>query len=94
MTAPTHVTFGALSYFVVAAALQWQPSAAAVVTAALGSLLPDIDLPTSAVGRPFFPVSKAINEQIGHRTLTHSVIGVILLLTMLSPLLFFDDLIV
>lgn len=94
MTAPTHVTFGALSYFVVAAAMQWQPSTAAVATAALGSLLPDIDLPTSAVGRPFFPISKAINEQIGHRTLTHSVIGIMLLLTMLSPLLFFDSLIV
>jgi inner membrane protein len=94
MTAPTHVTFGALSYFVMAAAMQWQPSTAAVATAALGSLLPDIDLPTSAVGRPFFPISKALNEQIGHRTLTHSVIGIMLLLMMLSPLLFIDSLIV
>jgi inner membrane protein len=94
MTAPTHVAFGALSYFVVAAALQWQPSTAAVATAALGSLLPDIDLPTSAVGRPFFPIAKAINEQIGHRTLTHSGIGIMLVLVMLSPLLFVDALIV
>lgn len=94
MTAPTHVTFGALCYFVTAAALQWQPSTAAVATAALGALLPDIDLPTSAVGRPLFPIAKALNEQIGHRTLTHSVVGIVLLLTMLSPLLFVDSLIV
>ena len=93
MTAPTHVTFGALCYFVTAAALQWQPSTAAVATAALGSLLPDIDLPTSAVGRPFFPISKALNEQIGHRTLTHSVVGIFLLFLILSPLVFLDSLI-
>lgn len=94
MMASTHITFGTFSYFVVAAAFQWQPSTAAVATAAIGSLLPDIDLPTSAVGRPFFPISKAINEQIGHRTLTHSVVGIVLLLVMLSPLLFVDALIV
>jgi inner membrane protein len=93
MTAPTHVTFGALSYFVVAAIAQWQPSTAAVATAALGSLLPDIDLPTSAAGRPLFPIAKALNEQIGHRTLTHSLVGIFLLLLILSPLFFIDSLI-
>jgi inner membrane protein len=93
MTAPTHVTFGALCYFVAAAALQWQPSTAAVATAALGSLLPDIDLPTSAVGRPLFPVARALNEQIGHRTLTHSFLGIFLLVVILSPLFFLDSLI-
>jgi len=93
MTAPTHVTFGALSYFVVAAIVQWQPSTAAVATAALGSLLPDIDLPTSAVGRPLFPIAKALNEQIGHRTLTHSFVGIFLLLLILSPLFFVDALV-
>jgi inner membrane protein len=93
VTAPTHVTFGTLSYFVVAAMLQWQPSTAAVATAALGSLLPDIDLPTSAVGRPLFPLAKALNEQIGHRTLTHSFVGIFLLLLILSPLFFIDSLI-
>ncbi len=93
MTAPTHVTFGALCYFVTAAVAQWPPSTAAVATAALGSLLPDIDLPTSAVGRPLFPLAKALNEQIGHRTLTHSVLGILLLLLILSPVFFVDSLI-
>lgn len=93
MTAPTHVTFGALCYFVTAAALQWPQSTAAVATAALGSLLPDVDLPTSAVGRPLFPIAKALNEQIGHRTLTHSFVGIFLLLLILSPLFFLGSLI-
>jgi inner membrane protein len=86
MTAPTHITFGALCYFVTAAALQWPVTMGTVATAALGSLLPDIDLPTSAIGRPLFPISRAINEQLGHRTLTHSLLGVLLISVMLLPL--------
>jgi inner membrane protein len=86
MTAPTHITFGALCYFVTAAVMQWPVTTGAVATAALGSLLPDIDLPTSAVGRPLFPISRALNEQIGHRTLTHSIIGILLLVMILLPL--------
>lgn len=86
MTAPTHITFGALCYFVTAAAMQWPVTTGAVATAALGSLLPDIDLPTSAVGRPLFPIARAINEQLGHRTLTHSIVGILLLVLILLPL--------
>lgn len=86
MTAPTHITFGALCYFVTAAVMQWPVTTGAVATAALGSLLPDIDLPTSAVGRPLFPIARAINEQLGHRTLTHSIVGVLLLVMILLPL--------
>jgi inner membrane protein len=86
VTAPTHITFGALCYFAVAAIAQWPVTTSAVATAALGSLLPDIDLPTSAVGRPLFPVARIINEQLGHRTLTHSIVGVLLLVLILLPL--------
>ena len=85
MTAPTHITFGALCYFVTAAVMQWPVTTGAVATAALGSLLPDIDLPTSAVGRPLFPLSRALNEQLGHRTLTHSIVGILLLVLILLP---------
>jgi inner membrane protein len=50
-----------------------------VVATTAGSLLPDIDLPTSAIGRPFFPIASWINpRKIGHRTLTHSLLGVML----------------
>jgi inner membrane protein len=86
MTAPTHITFGILSYFVTAAAMQWPVTTGAVATAAFGSLLPDIDLPTSMVGRPLFPIARVINEQLGHRTLTHSIVGIFLLTLILLPL--------
>lgn len=86
MTASTHITFGVLSYFVTAAAMQWPVTTGAVATAAFGSLLPDIDLPTSAVGRPLFPIARVINEQLGHRTLTHSIVGILLLVLILFPL--------
>ncbi len=86
MTASTHITFGVLSYFVTAAAMQWPVTTGAVATAAFGSLLPDIDLPTSAVGRPLYPIARVINEQLGHRTLTHSIVGIFLLVLILFPL--------
>jgi inner membrane protein len=86
MTAPTHITFGALCYFVTAAAMQWPVTTGAVATAAFGSLLPDIDLPTSAVGRPLFPIARILNEQLGHRTLSHSIVGILLLVLILLPL--------
>jgi inner membrane protein len=86
MTAPTHITFGALCYFVTAAAMQWPVTTGAVATAAFGSLLPDIDLPTSMVGRPLFPIARVLNEQLGHRTLTHSIVGILLLVIILLPL--------
>lgn len=93
MTAPTHITFGALCYFVTAAAMQWPVTTGAVATAAFGSLLPDIDLPTSMVGRPLFPIARILNEQLGHRTLTHSIVGILLLVLILLPLLLLAPLI-
>jgi len=43
--------------------------------AAVGSLLPDIDTPASAIGRLFAPLSVYIERRFGHRTITHSLIG-------------------
>lgn len=40
---------------------------------AVGSLLPDIDTPESLLGRKIKPISKPLNNTIGHRTYTHSV---------------------
>lgn len=42
----------------------------------VGSLLPDIDHPTSTLGRKVFlkPISLVINKVFGHRTITHSLI--------------------
>ena len=53
--------------------------------ASLGSIMPDIDKPTSKVGRNIFinPLSKVIHKQFGHRTITHSVILSVLFLSIL-----------
>ncbi|MBI6546076.1 MAG: metal-dependent hydrolase [Cyanobacteria bacterium NC_groundwater_1444_Ag_S-0.65um_54_12] len=60
MTAPTHAAFGTLCYFIVAACLWWTVSPTVAASAVLGALLPDIDIPTSALGRPLFPLAGAI----------------------------------
>ena len=45
---------------------------------ALFSLIPDIDHPQSTLGHYIKPVSKFIKEKIGHRTVTHSGLWMIL----------------
>lgn len=49
------------------------------VGSVIGSLAPDIDMPTSAIGKPLKPISKLINRTFGHRTITHSGFWLILL---------------
>ncbi|MBK8184414.1 MAG: metal-dependent hydrolase [Candidatus Competibacteraceae bacterium] len=51
---------------------------------AVASLGPDVDLPTSKVGRLFFWLSVPLERRFGHRTVTHSVVG--LLTVALYPL--------
>ena len=41
---------------------------------AIGSLLPDIDEPSSYVGRRSFGISGKVKEAFGHRGMTHSLI--------------------
>ena len=50
----------------------------------LFSVLPDIDIPCSAIGKLFFPISRRIYSKFGHRNVTHSLIFMVFLT---SPLL-------
>jgi inner membrane protein len=50
---------------------------AAIVTVLIGSILPDIDMPTSPVGWVFKPLSNWIYARYGHRTITHSIFALI-----------------
>jgi membrane-bound metal-dependent hydrolase YbcI (DUF457 family) len=77
MLAPTHGVFGLfltlilLAVFGVQQGLHW-----VILTAAIfGSLAPDIDLPSSIVGRFFWFISKPLERNFGHRTVTHSLFG-------------------
>lgn len=61
-------------------------SATVVIGSCLGSLIPDIDSPTSAIGTIVKPISKLINKAFGHRTITHSGLWLIPLILMLSKM--------
>ena len=56
-------------------------SAIIVSTAIAGSVAPDIDHPSSKLGKKFFlkPISISLNKLFGHRTITHSVITALLM---------------
>jgi inner membrane protein len=77
MLAPTHSIFGVflsltiLAVFGVKAGLHWS----IILVTVLGSVLPDIDLPKSIIGRIFPFISKPLERKFGHRTITHSLIG-------------------
>jgi inner membrane protein len=45
-----------------------------IITTILAATFADIDVPSSIWGRTFKPISKAINRRFGHRTITHSLL--------------------
>ena len=77
MLAPTHSIFGIsltliiLALFGVKLSLHWTIMTAAV----LGALIPDIDLTRSTISKICYPISQFLEDNFGHRTLTHSLIG-------------------
>lgn len=50
----------------------------------LGALLPDIDSPESSCGRLMPVISKPLHSLLGHRTITHSLLAIVLLYCCLS----------
>ena len=48
-----------------------------VAASALGSIIPDIDLPNSKAGSKLKPIAKVINKLFGHRTITHAPLWLI-----------------
>lgn len=55
---------------------------ASIGASAIGSLIPDIDLPNSTIGKKVKPISIVINKMFGHRTITHAPLWVIPLLVL------------
>lgn len=91
MIAGTHVAFSSVLYLTGAALFEYPPSLIGWGLAAASSLLPDIDLPTSRLGRVFFFVSTRLERNFGHRTITHSFIAIAAMAAASSPLLYFDQ---
>lgn len=89
MLAATHAAFATALYLGGAALFEYPTDPVSWGLAVLFSFMPDIDLPTSRVGRPLFFISAPLEKRFGHRTVTHSLIGFGGLAVLLSPLYFF-----
>ncbi len=84
MTGKNHFIFGGLCgglvlYHEWAGGVPIVPAAVATGACVLGNLLPDIDVPTSAVGKVLKPFSFLFQKIFGHRTFFHSLLAVALL---------------
>ncbi|MCI6676026.1 MAG: metal-dependent hydrolase [Clostridiales bacterium] len=84
MTGKNHLIFGGLCgtlvlYHEFMGGVPIIPTAVAAGTCMIGNLLPDIDVPTSAIGKIFKPISFLIQKIVGHRTFFHSLLALALL---------------
>ena len=85
MLAGTHAAFSTAQYLGGAAVFEYPTNPVSWGLAILFSFMPDIDIPTSKVGRPLFFISVPLEKRFGHQTITHSLIGVGILIALLSP---------
>lgn len=79
MMAPTHVMLGVAAY-IGAAALSpnlFPVTAVTIAAASLGSLAPDLDHPSSWLGKRLFFISLPLAGLLGHRGLTHSLVAAV-----------------
>lgn len=88
MLAATHASFSTVLYLGGAAVFEYPADPFSWGVAVLFSLAPDIDLPTSRIGRPLFFLSAPLEKYFGHRTITHSLVGLGVAALLLSPLYF------
>ena len=86
MRAATHLAFAGLTG-VVASGFGADLSTASGAALAVGSLLPDIDTQHSGLGRFIKPISGRIERVFGHRTITHSLLGVVIIGVLSLPVL-------
>ena len=74
MTSPTHIAFAESLYLLILTPSGVPLDSRSAIITAFVSILPDIDLPTSWLGRIFFFISEPIERVFGHRSLTHSML--------------------
>jgi inner membrane protein len=75
MMALTHIGFGAASGAIFAQAIGASSHVWLIAGALVGSLAPDIDHPKSWLGRRLPFISIPLSGLVGHRGVTHSLIG-------------------
>lgn len=86
MMALTHATFSTTA--VALALCTCDPRL--LVVGAIASQLPDVDTPKSYVGRILFPIS-AVVSKLGHRQITHSLLGTAIAWVCFLPLFWFGS---
>jgi len=84
--AATHIAFAGV-VGVTAAGFGVHPGAAGTGALLLGALLPDVDTAHSGLGRWVRPVSRVLERRFGHRTVTYSLLGTLVVACALSWLL-------
>lgn len=89
MMASTHALIGVLSYAGACALVGTSPAPAGLVCAAIGAWLPDADTPSSKAGLCVYPFAAWMERCFGHRTVTHSLVGVGIFALLIAPLLCF-----
>jgi inner membrane protein len=90
MIAPTHITFAEFIYLLILTTTGIALSPINTIAIGVASLLPDIDTEASRVGRVVPFLSRRIEKRFGHRTLTHSLLFILLIATVSLPILFID----
>jgi len=86
VTLGTHLAFASVLYLGGATLFGYRPDGIGWLLAAVASLGPDVDLPTAKVGRLFFWLSVPLERRFGHRTVTHSAVGLLVVAAVTSPL--------
>jgi len=74
MMASSHVPFAAICWLGYATYTNQPVTIPQLLVASFAGLLPDIDSPSSTIGRRIRPISKFIGSVVGHRGFTHSLI--------------------
>ena len=88
MTSITHIPFGLLTAEFACSSFEYEMDGTALALAAIGSLLPDIDHPRSAIGYLFYltGIPQFIERRLGHRTITHSWVFLLACLFLFIPI--------
>lgn len=79
MIAPTHITFAEFLYLLLLTTTGVVLSTTNGIIIAIASVLPDIDTAASTIGKIFPFISKPLERRFGHRTLTHSLMMIVIL---------------
>ena len=90
MTLGTHVALASILYLGGATLFDYRTDALGWLLAAIASLLPDADLPTSKIGRLFWFLSVPLERRFGHRTITHSLVALSAVAALTAPLATID----